>query len=60
MTRWVVITLVNLALGVTFSVAAENCETPEGFYPQNTPYHLSDVRSKVSLVNLWAVCAHRV
>jgi len=55
MNKWASLALVNITLCLTFSAAANECVTPEGFEHDSGAYHLTDLKSSVSLVNLWAV-----
>ncbi|MGR2666013.1 TlpA family protein disulfide reductase [Vibrio campbellii] len=55
MNKWTSFALVSVTLCLSFSITAKECTTPEGFKLANTTYQLTELKSPVSLVNLWAV-----
>ncbi|WP_045367390.1 TlpA family protein disulfide reductase [Vibrio campbellii] len=55
MNKWISFALVSVTLCLSFSIAAKECTTPEGFTLESATYQLTELKSPVSLVNLWAV-----
>lgn len=55
MNKWTSLALVSVTLCLSFSIAAKECTTPDGFAPESATYQLTELKSPVSLVNLWAV-----
>ena len=55
MNKWISFALVSVTLCLSFSITAKECTTPEGFKLANAIYQLTELKSPVSLVNLWAV-----
>ncbi|MFN1580826.1 TlpA family protein disulfide reductase [Vibrio rotiferianus] len=55
MNKWTSFALVSVTLCLSFSITAKECTTPEGFKLENATYQLTELKSPVSLVNLWAV-----
>ncbi|PIB12581.1 TlpA family protein disulfide reductase [Vibrio rotiferianus] len=55
MNKWTSFALVSVTLCLSFSITAKECTTPEGFKLENAAYQLTELKSPVSLVNLWAV-----
>lgn len=55
MNRMPITILFSIALGSIPSASASECKTPEGFITHNASYNLTELKSRVGLVNLWAV-----